>query len=78
MVPEMALTKDRKFENRRRRVLDRLYRQRWEIESKAIKTADRISGRIVDVSEALKRRRFVVIQRINRGESMRGPANVDG
>lgn len=73
MSAELALAKDRKFENRRRRILDRLRRQQWEIEHQAVRAADRIGGRIVDVPAALARKRFTIIQRISRVESMKGP-----
>lgn len=78
MIAELALAKDRKYENRRRRVLDRLRRQQWEIESQCIRAADRLGGRIVDVPAAMARRRFTIIQRISRVEAMRGPKSNNG
>jgi len=74
MDPNLALAKDRRFKNRRRRVLDRLRRQQWETETQMNKSATRIAGRIVDVPYELKRKRATIIRRISIVESMREPA----
>lgn len=71
MDPILALAKDRRFKNRRRRVLDRIRRQQWETETQMTKSATRIAGRIVDVPYELKRKRATIIRRISIVESMR-------